>query len=76
MKFLGYHACWIHWLELWFCRNFIETAVFRIYVALITPLRSGTFDEPAFREIVEWHISEGTDGLVPCGTAVNLNTEP
>ena len=38
------------------------------YVALITPFRNGTFDETAFRDFVEWHISEGTDGLVPCGT--------
>ena len=38
------------------------------YVALITPLRNGAFDETAFRDFVEWHISEGTDGLVPCGT--------
>ena len=38
------------------------------YVALITPFRNGKFDETAFRDFVEWHISEGTDGLVPCGT--------
>ena len=38
------------------------------FVALITPFRNGTFDETAFRAFVEWHINEGTDGLVPCGT--------
>ena len=38
------------------------------YCALITPFRDGAFDEENFRELVEWHIAEGTDGLVPCGT--------
>ena len=38
------------------------------YVALITPLRNGAFDETAFRDFVEWQINEGTNGLVPCGT--------
>jgi 4-hydroxy-tetrahydrodipicolinate synthase len=38
------------------------------FVALITPFRDGQVDESAFQSIVEWHIEEGTDGLVPCGT--------
>ncbi len=38
------------------------------YCALITPFRDGAFDEEKFRGLVEWHIAEGTDGLVPCGT--------
>ena len=38
------------------------------YVALITPFDNGTVDEAAFRSFVEWQISEGTHGLVPCGT--------
>ena len=38
------------------------------FVALITPFRDGDVDEEAFRSIVEWHIDEGTNGLVPCGT--------
>lgn len=38
------------------------------FVALITPFRNGAFDEGAFRSLVDWHIREGTDGLVPCGT--------
>ena len=37
-------------------------------VALITPFRDGEVDEEAFRAIVEWHIAQGTHGLVPCGT--------
>ena len=38
------------------------------FVALLTPFRNGEVDEAAFRDFVEWHITEGTDGLVPCGT--------
>ena len=38
------------------------------FVALITPFKDGSFDEAAFRDLVEWQIAEGTQGLVPCGT--------
>jgi 4-hydroxy-tetrahydrodipicolinate synthase len=38
------------------------------FTALITPFRNGELDEPAFRRLVEWQISEGTHGLVPVGT--------
>lgn len=37
-------------------------------VALVTPFKNGRVDESAFRELVEFHISNGTDVLVPCGT--------
>ena len=37
-------------------------------VALITPFKNGAVDKDAFARLVEWHISEGTHGLVPCGT--------
>lgn len=36
--------------------------------ALVTPFREGAFDEAAYRELIEWQIASGTDGLVPCGT--------
>ena len=36
--------------------------------ALVTPFNNGGLDERAFRDIVEWQIAEGTDGLVPVGT--------
>ena len=36
--------------------------------ALITPFRDGKVDEAAFRKIIEWHIREGSDGVVPVGT--------
>lgn len=36
--------------------------------ALITPMRDGEIDEAAFRKLIEWHIAEGTHGVVPVGT--------
>ncbi|HWH21805.1 MAG TPA: 4-hydroxy-tetrahydrodipicolinate synthase [Allosphingosinicella sp.] len=36
--------------------------------ALVTPFRDEAFDETVFRDFVEWQISEGSHGLVPCGT--------
>ncbi len=38
------------------------------YTALITPFKTGAFDEAAFRRLVDWQIAEGTHGLVPVGT--------
>ena len=37
-------------------------------VALITPFRDGQVDEGALRKLVKWHVEQGTDGIVPCGT--------
>jgi 4-hydroxy-tetrahydrodipicolinate synthase len=37
-------------------------------VAMVTPFRDGKVDEAALRELVEFHVKSGTDGLVPCGT--------
>lgn len=36
--------------------------------ALITPMKNGKVDEAAFRKLVNWHIAEGSHGLVPVGT--------
>src|SRR3954469_7911011 len=36
--------------------------------ALVTPFSGGRVAEDTFRELVEWQIGEGSDGLVPCGT--------
>ncbi|MEK7700473.1 MAG: 4-hydroxy-tetrahydrodipicolinate synthase [candidate division NC10 bacterium] len=38
------------------------------FVAMVTPFRNGKVDEAKVRELVEFHASHGTDGLVPCGT--------
>lgn len=37
-------------------------------VALVTPFKQGELDEKALRNLVEFHISEGTNAIVPCGT--------
>jgi 4-hydroxy-tetrahydrodipicolinate synthase len=38
------------------------------FTALVTPFENGAADEKAFRELVDWQIAEGTNGLVPVGT--------
>jgi 4-hydroxy-tetrahydrodipicolinate synthase len=37
-------------------------------VAIVTPMKDGAVDLRALRELVEWQLVEGTDGIVPCGT--------
>lgn len=37
-------------------------------VAIITPFKNGKIDENAYGDLIEFHISNGTDGIVPCGT--------
>ncbi|MEI7607614.1 MAG: 4-hydroxy-tetrahydrodipicolinate synthase [Rhodospirillaceae bacterium] len=37
-------------------------------VALVTPFRNDAVDEAAFQAFVEWQISQGTHGIIPCGT--------
>ena len=37
-------------------------------VAIVTPMKDGKVDLRALRELTEWQLLEGTDGIVPCGT--------
>src|SRR5687768_2487778 len=38
-------------------------------VAIVTPMRDdGALDLDAFRKLIDWHIREGTDGIVVVGT--------
>ena len=37
-------------------------------VALVTPFKNGRVDYAAIERLVDWHIAEGADGLVPVGT--------
>ena len=37
-------------------------------VALITPFKDNRFDEEAYRSIIDYHLKNGTNGLVPGGT--------
>ncbi len=48
------------------------------FVALVTPFKNGKPDEKTYRKLIEYHIDNGTDGLVPCGCtgeAATLNME-
>jgi 4-hydroxy-tetrahydrodipicolinate synthase len=38
------------------------------FTALVTPFKDDAVDQGAFRDLVEWQIAEGTNGLVPVGT--------
>jgi len=38
------------------------------FTALVTPFNNGSLDEKAYRDLIEWQIAEGTNGLVPVGT--------
>lgn len=37
-------------------------------VAVVTPFKEGKVDEQGLKDLVEFHIENGTHGIVPCGT--------
>ena len=37
-------------------------------VAIVTPLKDGAVDHRSLRDLVEFQLAEGTDGIIPCGT--------
>jgi len=38
-------------------------------VAIVSPMREdGSLDFDAYRRLIEWHIAEGTNGIVSVGT--------
>ncbi|MCL5237308.1 MAG: 4-hydroxy-tetrahydrodipicolinate synthase [Nitrospirae bacterium] len=43
-------------------------------VAIVTPFKDGKFDEKAYSKLIEWHIAQGTRGIVPCGTTGEAST--
>jgi 4-hydroxy-tetrahydrodipicolinate synthase len=43
-------------------------------VAIVTPFRNDVIDEEKLRELVEFQIANGTDGIVPCGTTGEAST--
>lgn len=43
-------------------------------VAIVTPFKNGKFDEKAYGDLIEWHIKQGTHGIVPCGTTGEAST--
>ena len=45
-------------------------------VALITPFNEKGVDFKKFEELIEWHIKEGTDAILICGTTGEASTMP
>ena len=43
-------------------------------VAIVTPFSKGKVDEKSLRELIEFQIKNGTDGIVPCGTTGESST--
>lgn len=38
------------------------------FTALVTPFTNGRIDEDAYRNLIEWQVESGINGVVPCGT--------
>lgn len=45
-------------------------------VAIITPFKDDKIDFNKFEELIEWHIKEGTDAIIVCGTTGESATLP
>ena len=43
-------------------------------VAMCTPFKDGAVDFDAMRRLIDWHITEGTDALLICGTTGESST--
>jgi len=39
-----------------------------IFTAIVTPFINGELDEESLRDLIEFQIAKGIDGIVPCGT--------
>lgn len=37
-------------------------------IPIVTPFKDGKIDEDGFQNLIEFHIKNGTDAIVPCGT--------
>jgi len=49
-----------------------------VFVAIVTPFKNGKVDEEALRGLIDYQVSGGVDGIVPCGTtgeSATLNHE-
>ena len=44
------------------------------YTALVTPFRDGAVDEDALKNLVDFQLRGGIDGIVPCGTTGEAST--
>ncbi len=47
----------------------MRMSIFRgAFVAIVTPFADGQIDEQGLVDLIEFHIANGTHGIVPCGT--------
>jgi 4-hydroxy-tetrahydrodipicolinate synthase len=50
-------------------------SIFRgAFVAIVTPFIDGQIDEQGLIDLIEFHIANGTHGIVPCGTTGESST--
>jgi 4-hydroxy-tetrahydrodipicolinate synthase len=67
------------WMEFLVMVSTLRTPRFQgTLTALITPFRNDEIDEIALRALVEFQVTSGVDGLIPCGTtgeSVTMTTE-
>lgn len=45
-----------------------------IFTAIVTPFKEGSLDEGALRRLIDFQVSSGVDGIVPCGTTGEAST--
>ena len=38
------------------------------FVAIVTPMKDGKVDGNSLKDLIEFHVANGTNGIVPCGT--------
>jgi len=43
-------------------------------VAIVTPFKGGKLDVKSLEKLIDWHIKEGTDAIIPCGTTGEAST--
>ncbi|SHJ74374.1 4-hydroxy-tetrahydrodipicolinate synthase [Geosporobacter subterraneus DSM 17957] len=43
-------------------------------VALVTPFQEGKIDFPKIEELLNWHVEQGTDAIIVCGTTGESST--
>ena len=43
-------------------------------VAIVTPFRNEGIDFKKLEELLEWHVNEGTDAIIICGTTGEATT--
>lgn len=45
-------------------------------VAIITPFKDGKVDKESLSNLLNWHVAEGTDAIIVCGTTGEASTMP